>query len=138
MGVQSERYILQRHAIYQDLMEIDRLRITAAFSLKLQTRSLRLSWLVNFSYHEKSRHSTNRTASTPSLLNGSGKGKAVLTEQGMKISIDITSPWSPLHSRSSSAQESYSTSATIFEDTEEKMGPDEVHIDKWRQSGPIY
>ena len=40
------------------------------------------------------------------------------------------SPRSPQHSRSSSAQESYSTSATTFEDTEEKRGRDEVHIEE--------
>ena len=73
---------------------------------------------------------TYSTASTPSLLNGSGEGKAVLTEQGIKSSTDIMSPRSPPHSRSSSAQESYSTSATTFEDTEEKRGRDEVHIEE--------
>ena len=40
------------------------------------------------------------------------------------------SPRSPQHSRSSSAQESYSTSATTFEDTEEKRGRDEVYIEE--------
>ena len=73
---------------------------------------------------------TYSTTSTPSLLNGSGEGKAVLSEQGMKAANDMMSPRSPPHSRSSSAQESYSTSATTFEDTEEKRGRDEVHVEE--------
>ena len=73
---------------------------------------------------------TYSTASTPSLLNGSGEGKAVSSEQGIRASNDIMSPRSPPHSRSSSAQESYSTSATTFEDIEEKRGRDEVHIEE--------
>ena len=78
------------------------------------------------------------TASTPSLLNGSGEGKAVSSGQGMRVLNDMTSPRSPPQSRSSSAQESYSTSATTFEETEEKRGREEGHIDegvKKRQSG---
>ena len=73
---------------------------------------------------------TYSTASTPSLLNGSGEGKAVSSDQGMKAPNDMMTPRSPPHSRSSSAQESYSTSATTFEDTEEKRGRDEVHIEE--------
>lgn len=73
---------------------------------------------------------TYSTASTPSLLNGSGEGKAVSSDQGMRALNDMMTPRSPPHSRSSSAQESYSTSATTFEDTEEKRGRDEIHIEE--------
>ncbi|ATY63173.1 kinesin family [Cordyceps militaris] len=47
---------------------------------------------------------------TPSLLNGSGEGKSIRMSDGL-ISIG-----SPTQSRSSSAQDSYSTSATTYDD----------------------
>jgi hypothetical protein len=78
------------------------------------------------------------TASTPSLLNGSGDGKAVSSVPGTRASNDLASLRSPPHSRSSSAQDSYSTSATTFEDNEEKRGRDEGDIEeeiKKRDSG---
>lgn len=76
--------------------------------------------------------------STPSLLNGSGDGKAV-SSAGARGSHDLAGQDSPIHSRSSSAQGSYSTSATTFEDSEEKRGREEgdSHVDgsKRRESG---
>lgn len=63
------------------------------------------------------------TAATPTLLNGSGEGKAIKSAQlETRASNDIGSLRSPPHSRSSSAQGSYSTSATTFEEGEEKRG----------------
>ncbi|RCI15668.1 hypothetical protein L249_3459, partial [Ophiocordyceps polyrhachis-furcata BCC 54312] len=53
-------------------------------------------------------------SSTPSLLNGSGEGKSVNTA---RMSDGLMSISSPPHSRSSSAQDSYSTSATTYEDS---------------------
>ncbi len=77
--------------------------------------------------------------STPSLLNGSGDGKAV-SSAGARESHDLAGQNSPPHSRSSSAQGSNSTSATTFEDSEEKRGRDEgdssiVDGSKGRESG---
>ncbi|KND89485.1 Kinesin-like protein 11 [Tolypocladium ophioglossoides CBS 100239] len=54
--------------------------------------------------------------STPSLLNGSGEGKSI---SSVRISDGLISVSSPPHSRSSSAQDSYSTSATTYEDSGE-------------------
>ncbi len=60
---------------------------------------------------------------SPTLLNGSGEGKAINGVQpGTRESNDLASLRSPPHSRSSSAQSSYSTSATTFEEGEEKRG----------------
>ena len=53
------------------------------------------------------------SSSTPSFLNGSGEGKAVAN---VRTSDGVTSVSSPPHSRSSSAQDSYSTSATTYDD----------------------
>ncbi|RDA96071.1 hypothetical protein CP533_5843 [Ophiocordyceps camponoti-saundersi (nom. inval.)] len=55
-------------------------------------------------------------SSTPSLLNGSGEGKSVNTA---RMSDGLMSISSPPQSRSSSAQDSYSTSATTYEDSPE-------------------
>ena len=55
----------------------------------------------------------------PSLLNGSGDGKAISGAPGARGSDGLTSLFSPSQSRSSSAQGSYSTSATTFEDVDE-------------------
>ncbi|KAJ5583833.1 hypothetical protein N7450_006497 [Penicillium hetheringtonii] len=56
--------------------------------------------------------SSYRSSKTPSLLNGSGDGKSILS--------DARDPdASPGHSRSSSAQGSCSTSATTFEDADD-------------------
>ena len=74
----------------------------------------------------KTRRSTDGLAQvysvgpTPSFLNGSGEGKSVSGASGQRGSNDLASLRSPPHSRSSSAQGSYSTSATTFEDTDEK------------------
>ena len=81
---------------------------------------------------------TYSSASTPSLLNGSGDGKAVSSVPGTRASNDLASLRSGAHSRSSSAQDSYSTSATTFEDNEEKRGREEGGVEdgsKRRDSG---
>lgn len=60
--------------------------------------------------------SSYRSSKTPSLLNGGADGKAIL-------SAEIRDPEaSPSQSRSSSAQGSYSTSATTFEDADDAAG----------------
>lgn len=58
-------------------------------------------------------------AGSPSLLNGSGDGKSILGVAGARGSDGVNSLLSPSQSRSSSAQGSYSTSATTFEDIDE-------------------
>ena len=68
---------------------------------------------------------TNNAGPTPTLLDGSGNGKAVKTIQsGIRRSNDLASLRSPDHSRTSSAQGSYSTSATTFEEAEDRRGRD--------------
>ena len=67
---------------------------------------------------------------TPTLLNGSGDGKAIIGTSGTRVSNDLASLRSPPHSRSSSAQGSYSTSATTFEDTDDKRAREEGHVNK--------
>jgi len=54
-------------------------------------------------------------SSTPSLLNGTGEGKSVV-RAGQRTSDGLISIASPPQSRSSSAQDSYSTSATQYDD----------------------
>ncbi|PHH67888.1 hypothetical protein CDD82_1019 [Ophiocordyceps australis] len=56
--------------------------------------------------------------STPSLLNGSGEGKSI---NSVRMSDGLISIASPPQSRSSSAQDSYSTSATTYEDLVEGL-----------------
>lgn len=58
--------------------------------------------------------------STPSLLNGSGEGKSV---SSVRMSDGLISISSPPQSRSSSAQDSYSTSATTFDDPADGSAP---------------
>lgn len=53
---------------------------------------------------------------TPSLLNGTGDGKSVARPTRARDSDGLISVSSPPQSRSSSAQDSYSTSATQYED----------------------
>ncbi|KAH7328661.1 kinesin [Stachybotrys elegans] len=53
------------------------------------------------------------SSTTPSLLNGSGEGKSV---SSVRMSDGLISVSSPPQSRSSSAQDSYSTSATTYDD----------------------
>ncbi|KAL8768098.1 MAG: hypothetical protein Q9209_005561 [Squamulea sp. 1 TL-2023] len=58
---------------------------------------------------------------SPTLLNGSGDGKSIVSPDGARISDSLNSLQSSGHSRSSSAQGSYSTSATTFEDTDDAV-----------------
>ncbi|KJR84414.1 centromeric protein E [Sporothrix schenckii 1099-18] len=60
-------------------------------------------------------------SSTPSLLNGTGEGKSV-ARPGQRSSDGLISVASPAQSRSSSAQDSYSTSATQYDDVGD-LGP---------------
>ena len=71
--------------------------------------------------------------STLTLLNGSGDGKAISGSSKAGASNDLASLRSPPHSRSSSAQESYSTSATTFEDIDEKKAREEGDI-SWKDA----
>lgn len=57
--------------------------------------------------------------STPSLLNGSGDSKSISGGPGARGSDGLLSLPSPPQSRSSSAQDSYSTSATNYDDATE-------------------
>lgn len=57
---------------------------------------------------------------TPSLLNGSGEGKSI---NSVRMSDGLISIGSPPQSRSSSAQDSYSTSATTYDDPMETAPP---------------
>lgn len=61
---------------------------------------------------KESLHATY-TSNTPSFLNGNGDGKAV---SNARMSDGLTSASSPPQSRSSSAQDSYSTAATTYDD----------------------
>ncbi|KAI1390152.1 kinesin-domain-containing protein [Hypoxylon trugodes] len=58
----------------------------------------------------------------PSLLNGSGEGKSLLGGAGARNSDGLISVSSPPQSRSSSAQDSYSTSATTYDDPADGTG----------------
>ncbi|KAI9836732.1 MAG: hypothetical protein M1838_004969 [Thelocarpon superellum] len=60
---------------------------------------------------------------TPSLLNGSGEGKAISLSVGGRASDGLLSITSPAESRTSSAQGSSSTSATTFDDCGEAVVP---------------
>ncbi|PNP46625.1 centromeric protein E [Trichoderma gamsii] len=63
--------------------------------------------------------SSNSLTPTPSLLNGSAEGKFI---SSVRMSDGVLSASSPPHSRSSSAQGSYSTSATTYEDSADASG----------------
>lgn len=67
---------------------------------------------------------------TPTLLNGSGDGKAVSSTSETRVSNDLANLRSPPHSRSSSAQGSYSTSATTFEESDDKRAREESHVNR--------
>lgn len=54
--------------------------------------------------------------STPSFLNGTGDGKSISRQAATRNSDGLISVASPPQSRSSSAQDSYSTSATQYDD----------------------
>jgi centromeric protein E len=56
---------------------------------------------------------------TPSLLNGSGDSRSISSGPGARGSDGLLSLPSPPQSRSSSAQDSYSTSATTYDDNGE-------------------
>lgn len=56
-----------------------------------------------------------KNSKTPSLLNGSGDGKSIPNSRNSGGHASIVSP---THSRCSSAQDSYSTSATTYDDEE--------------------
>ncbi|KAE8452191.1 hypothetical protein EG329_001658 [Mollisiaceae sp. DMI_Dod_QoI] len=56
------------------------------------------------------------TGATPSLLNGSGDSRSISSGPGARGSDGLLSLPSPPQSRSSSAQDSYSTSATTFDE----------------------
>ncbi|KAG6022049.1 hypothetical protein E4U41_002334 [Claviceps citrina] len=62
---------------------------------------------------------TSYSPSTPSLLNGSGEGKSI---SNARMSDGLMSISSPPQSRSSSAQDSYSTSATTYDDPGDGLG----------------
>ena len=66
----------------------------------------------------------------PTLIKGSGDSKAVFSTSKIRVSNDLSSLRSPPHSRSSSAQGSYSTSATTFEDTDDKRVKEEAQINR--------
>lgn len=73
-------------------------------------------------------------SSAPSFMNGKGDGKTV---SDSRESAGLASLHSPPHSRSSSAQGSYSTSATTYEDGEDKRLPhdDGMQDRRGRDSG---
>ena len=68
---------------------------------------------------------THSEGTTPTLLNGSWDSKTISGTPKIRASNDLASLRSPPHSRSSSAQGSYSTSATTFEDTDDKKVKEE-------------
>lgn len=61
---------------------------------------------------------------TPSLLNGSGDSRSISSGPGARGSDGLLSLPSPPQSRSSSAQDSYSTSATTFEENGREASTD--------------
>lgn len=67
-------------------------------------------------------HSKYVGTSTPSLLNGSGDSRSISSGPGARGSDGLLSLPSPPQSRSSSAQDSYSTSATTYEENGEPRG----------------
>ena len=67
---------------------------------------------------------------TPTFLNGSGDDNAISSTSETRVSKDFASLRSPPHSRSSSAQGSYSTSATTFEDTDDKRAKEDGNVNK--------
>ncbi|KAE8348418.1 kinesin-domain-containing protein [Aspergillus coremiiformis] len=75
-------------------------------------RSSRLSVGTSSSY---------RSSQTPSLLNGAGESKSIAGTEARDQEA------SPSQSRSSSAQGSYSTSATTFEDADDIVGTSKPH-----------
>ncbi len=68
-------------------------------------------------------------SATPSLLNGSGDSRSISSGPGARGSDGLLSLTSPPQSRSSSAQDSYSTSATTFEENGDGPRGREVSAD---------
>lgn len=62
----------------------------------------------------------NFNPGTPSFLNGSGEGKSITS---IRMSDGLISVGSETQSRSSSAQESYSTSATTYDEPADNLTP---------------
>jgi centromeric protein E len=60
---------------------------------------------------------------TPSFLNGTGDGKSISRQAATRNSDGLISVASPPQSRSSSAQDSYSTSATQYDDVNDMAPP---------------
>ncbi|KAL9605600.1 MAG: hypothetical protein Q9179_001217 [Wetmoreana sp. 5 TL-2023] len=91
----------------------------------------------------KSKNSSNAlsqmytNSQSPTLLNKSGEGKSVVSTDGNRTSDGINSLHSPVHSRSSSAQGSYSTSATTFEDFEDGARRGREVIESGKLAGKI-
>jgi len=76
--------------------------------------------------------------STPSLLNGSGDSRSISSGPGARGSDGLLSLPSPPQSRSSSAQESYSTSATTFDENGDMFrGRDSGDASDKRSSKPV-
>lgn len=67
----------------------------------------------------KTASTTSHASGPPSLLNGSGEGKSVTRGNSTRFSDGLISVSSLPQSRSSSAQDSYSTSATTYDDVAE-------------------
>lgn len=65
-------------------------------------------------------HSNFSVGTTPSFLNGSGEGKSITS---VRMSDGLVSVGSDPQSRSSSAQDSYSTSATTYDDPTDGATP---------------
>lgn len=74
-------------------------------------------------------------STTPSLLNGSGDSRSISSGPGARGSDGLLSLPSPPQSRSSSAQDSYSTSATTFEDTGDVLRGREASADATDDTG---
>ncbi len=79
-----------------------------------------LSGTVTPARRARTPQATSKT--TLSLLNGGGEGKSLLGGAGTRHSDGLISVASPPQSRSSSAQDSYSTSATTYDDPSEMNG----------------
>ncbi|RMD41911.1 hypothetical protein DV735_g3197, partial [Chaetothyriales sp. CBS 134920] len=80
--------------------------------------------------------SSSRTSQTPSLLNASGSSQTIPVAANKRISD--SSALSPSHSRSSSADGSYSTNATTIEEGDDDRGrakdADDMHVEAKRNS----
>lgn len=75
--------------------------------------------------------SSYRSSKSSSVLNGNVDGKSILSAEGRDPE------GSPSQSRSSSAQGSYSTSATTFEDTEDAAGVSKTGLKRKEAKGNV-